>query len=284
MNPDVAKHILQLNQDGYTHIAKYFDKTRNTIWEDFSIFESHVKEGSRVLDVGCGNGRLYAFLKKKNILYVGIDENPFLIEQARERYPEATFVVGNILSLDTIPGIAGQSFDAIFSIAVLCHIPSRILQERVMKMMHMLLSRNGTVFLLNWNMWRIARKHKNIWKSLHQRLTMSPLTWRDKYNVSEHDLEFRDVMTWWGTRVIGAPLYYRAFTRGELHNILHSAGFKDVSCFYTLHGKRARWWNGRNIACIARNVFVPVGVPGHAKVSTPVRNISYVGIAESVRD
>jgi SAM-dependent methyltransferase len=258
MNLETAKQILQLTQDGYLRIARYFDKTRNTIWEDFSIFEPLVKEGSRVLDVGCGNGRLYAFLKKKNISYIGIDQNPYLIEQAQARYLDATFITGNILSLDTVPGVAGKEFDCIFSVSVLCHIPSYPLERHIVGMMRSLLARNGSLLLLNWNLWRIARKHKNIWKNLHQRLTLSPLIWREMYLVSERDMGLRDVMTWWGTHENGTPLYYHAFTTGELRKILRDVGFADISCFYTLHGKKAFWWNGRNIVSIARNTLASV--------------------------
>ena len=283
MSPETAKQLLQLTQDGYIRIARYFDKTRNTIWEDFTIFEPYVKEGSRVLDVGCGNGRLYAFLNKKNISYIGIDQNPYLIEQARIRYPEATFITGNILSLNTVPGIAGQKFDAIFSIAVLCHIPSRLLQRHVVGMMGSLLSRTGSVFLLNWNLWRLHGKHKSIWKNLHQRLTLSPLIWREMYVVSERDIQLRDVMTWWGTRQNGVPLYYRAFTTGELRRILSGVGFLDISSFYTAKGKQAHWWNGRNIACIAKNVVVPVRKEVVKKTAIPINRMSYAGVQKSTR-
>ena len=278
MNHETAKHILQLTQDGYVRIARYFDKTRNTIWEDFSIFKASVKDGSRVLDVGCGNGRLYAALKDKNVMYVGVDQNPYLIEQAQERYPQARFITGDILSLDTISGIAGETFDVIFSVAVLCHIPSTELRQRVLVAMRSLLVRDGLLMMLNWNLWRIAFKHKSIWKNLHQRLTLSPLTWKEMYAASERDMGFRDVMTWWGTHINGTPLYYRAFSVGELRALCRDVGFSDISCFYTMKGKRAHWWNGRNLALITRNTLVSVPVKERKKSAVPLNQMSYASI------
>lgn len=275
MNPETAKQILQLTQDGYERIARYFDKTRNTIWEDFSIFKASVKDGARVLDVGCGNGRLYTALKDRHVQYVGVDQNPYLIEQARERYPDAQFFVGDILSLDTIPGIAGEKFDCIFSVAVVCHIPSLELRKRVIAAMHDLLVRDGALMMLNWNLWRIALKKKSIWKSLHQRLTLSPLTWREMYAVSERDMGFRDVMTWWGTHKNGVPLYYRALSAGELRKVCRDVGLSDISCFYTSRGKRAHWWNGRNLATVARNTFVTVPVTESSKERVLLNQMSY---------
>lgn len=52
----------------------------------------------RVLDVGCALGDLYKyFLKKKiEVDYTGIDLMPEFIEIAQKRYPEASFISGNI--------------------------------------------------------------------------------------------------------------------------------------------------------------------------------------------
>lgn len=282
MNPETAKQILQLTQDGYERIAKFFDKTRNTIWEDFNIFKASVKDGARVLDVGCGNGRLFAALKDKHVTYIGVDQNPYLIAQAQERYPEAQFFVGDILSLDTIPGIAGEKFDCIFSVAVVCHIPSTELRKRVIMAMRSLLVRDGLLMMLNWNLWRIALKHKNIWKSFYQRLMLSPLTWREMYAVSERDMGFRDVMTWWGARNNGAPLYYRALSVGELRAACRDVGFSDISCFYTARGKGAHWWNGRNLALIARNTLVSIPVKERKKSAVPLSQMSYAAIPKII--
>jgi SAM-dependent methyltransferase len=50
---------------------------------------------STVLDIGCGFGDFYGYLKyqKKNIQYFGIDINPKLIEIAKKVYPNANFQV-----------------------------------------------------------------------------------------------------------------------------------------------------------------------------------------------
>lgn len=52
-----------------------------------------------LLDVGCGFADLYTHIKKKfpGIQYTGLDINPAAIKIAQSRYPEATFIIGNIL-------------------------------------------------------------------------------------------------------------------------------------------------------------------------------------------
>jgi SAM-dependent methyltransferase len=54
-----------------------------------------------ILDVGCGTGDLSSFLRKKGISdYVGIDIYEPSLERARERYPQETFINGDLLQLD----------------------------------------------------------------------------------------------------------------------------------------------------------------------------------------
>lgn len=55
-------------------------------------------EGAPVLDVGCGLGDFYVYLKDhyENVGYVGSDINPRYIEKARQLYPDAEFEVADL--------------------------------------------------------------------------------------------------------------------------------------------------------------------------------------------
>jgi len=56
------------------------------------------KTGCSVLDLGCGFGDFYAYLKENKLecMYAGYDINAKLIEVARKKYPEANFEVKDI--------------------------------------------------------------------------------------------------------------------------------------------------------------------------------------------
>jgi SAM-dependent methyltransferase len=62
-----------------------------------------------LLDVGCGFGDLYGYLKKQKLLnqhridYTGYDIAPKLLEVAQKKYPEARFQLLNILDEQKIP-------------------------------------------------------------------------------------------------------------------------------------------------------------------------------------
>jgi SAM-dependent methyltransferase len=59
-------------------------------------------EGARVLDVGCGQGDLFGWLRRRGVRlhYPGIDLAPRMIEIAGRRYPEAEFRVAGPEGID----------------------------------------------------------------------------------------------------------------------------------------------------------------------------------------
>jgi len=121
MNEKYARNLLDKTQVNYNRIASHFSNTRKYIWDDLKYFEGFVNNGDRVLDLGCGNGRLLELFKNKDIEYIGIDNSENMIEIAKTKYPGANFQVGNVLNLP----LKNNSFDKVFSIAVLHHIPSK---------------------------------------------------------------------------------------------------------------------------------------------------------------
>jgi SAM-dependent methyltransferase len=64
--------------------------------------------GKRVLDLGCGDGRLLAALEPA--VGVGIDASPAMVALARQRHPNLQFHVGDA---DDLPDLGTQPFDVI---------------------------------------------------------------------------------------------------------------------------------------------------------------------------
>jgi SAM-dependent methyltransferase len=74
--------------------------------------------GKRVLDVGCGLGHFYDFLKEHGITpkdYQGIDITPGMISLARTRYPQLEFATTDLLAAERP---AQPSYDYVFACGI----------------------------------------------------------------------------------------------------------------------------------------------------------------------
>ena len=77
------------------------------------LIDAMLDRGGRVLDAGCGPGRVAAYLHRAGHVVVGVDVDPVLIAAAEQDYPGPTWIVGDLAELDLLDrGIAGD-FDVI---------------------------------------------------------------------------------------------------------------------------------------------------------------------------
>lgn len=86
----------------------WLDKNSSYYADDYRYMKFLVPEGARVLDLGCGTGRLLATLKPSQ--GVGVDFSPAMIEEARRLHPELTFVLGDAEDPATLDALR-QTFD-----------------------------------------------------------------------------------------------------------------------------------------------------------------------------
>ena len=120
--PSGSKSYLQENvADFFNFHVRYFGNdwralgwhSRRTQFKRFAVLcEVGNLHQSRVLDVGCGLGDLYGYFRKEGIEvdYEGCDLLPTMVNRARERFPEARFVVR-----DAFEGLGDERYDYILS-------------------------------------------------------------------------------------------------------------------------------------------------------------------------
>ncbi|WP_210769222.1 class I SAM-dependent methyltransferase [Occultella kanbiaonis] len=77
------------------------------------LIDAMLPRGSRVLDAGCGPGRVGAFLAGAGHEVVGVDVDPVLIEAARADHPGPTWLVGDLAELDLPTAGVAAGFDVI---------------------------------------------------------------------------------------------------------------------------------------------------------------------------
>lgn len=75
--------------------------------------DAMVPRGSRILDAGCGPGRVAAALTAVGHTTVGVDVDPVLVDAAREDHPDGTWVVGDLAELDLAAHGIDDPFDVI---------------------------------------------------------------------------------------------------------------------------------------------------------------------------
>ena len=105
--------------DNYNHLfLKYQDKPQAVQWSrrgQLFRFQKLIQVGDlkkrKILDLGCGLGHFYPFLKKnfRTVNYTGIDIVPAFISCAKKKYPRAKFICQDILVKDL-----NEKFDYVF--------------------------------------------------------------------------------------------------------------------------------------------------------------------------
>jgi SAM-dependent methyltransferase len=77
------------------------------------LLDAMLPRHSRVLDAGCGPGRVGAELAARGHLVVGVDADEALIEAARADHPESVWLVADLSELDLEALGHSEPFDAV---------------------------------------------------------------------------------------------------------------------------------------------------------------------------
>lgn len=77
------------------------------------LIDAMVPRGARILDAGCGPGRVGGELHRRGHIVVGVDVDPALIEAAEHDHPGPTWLVGDLAELDLSARGITEPFDLI---------------------------------------------------------------------------------------------------------------------------------------------------------------------------
>ncbi len=198
----------------YDAFAHEFSATRQEAWPEFELLLPFLKKGGRVLDLGCGNGRLRGFLDaqgtrdegqgtKKTIPdgnYFGMDISSELLRIAQKEFPRDHFFRGDF---SRVFPFGGDTFDLIVAIASFHHLLSKQDQLKFLQECSRVLKSGGILFLTTWKL-----PKKFFWKNvLHGRLK----NWIIPFGREKH------------------PRIYRRTSEEELARLLKKTGFTVFS-------------------------------------------------------
>jgi len=227
MDIEYAKKILEETRKNYNLISGDFSRTRNKFWEEMEFISDYADNNDRILDLGCGNGRLSELFQAKAIDYYGVDFSQKLIDIAREKYPQLKFQAADALNLP----FPGNFFDKVFSIAVLHHIPSKELRLQFLKETKRVLRPKGLVILSVWD-FSFSKKLNFLIKSIFLKF--------------RRNMDFGDTFIPWGNDLLR---YVHVFSKKEIGSLFKESGFKIVEV-RTIKRRKSR---ERNLLVIAEN-------------------------------
>lgn len=135
------------SEEGYDIYADEYDKSLAYLdsFEGDKIFAMMGDvEGKRVLDIGCGTGRMIENLRKFGAKAVGIDVSKEMLRVARKKFLSTEFVLGDAENLP----FEDEEFDMVIASFVVVHLGDlRLAFEEV----HRVLKDGGVFIVTNIN-------------------------------------------------------------------------------------------------------------------------------------
>lgn len=217
MDKNLAQQLINKTRTDYNRISDHFSSTRSTFnWDRvIRVLESlELKPSSKLLDLGCGNGRALDILKKYNINYTGLDLSENLIKLAKKKYPTYHFQIGDLLKTPFVD----DTFDYVLSVATLHHIPSKEERLKAFKEINRILKPNGQLILTVWYFWSDTRLRKLIYGEFYKKLQ------------GKSNLDFGDFLKPWKDqeKKILVERYFHAYRKSEMKNLLKESGFDQI--------------------------------------------------------
>jgi tRNA (uracil-5-)-methyltransferase TRM9 len=162
MDDATRARLLELNRDFYAQVARPFDETRQArtpgklrLVEWIGARQS--PEPVRILDVGCGNGRLALMLDDcgRAIDYVGVDGEPQLLTAARHAaaglaHVRTRFVLADLAQEAWWGELPTGYFHVVTCLATLQHMPGYALRQRLVADLAKLAAAGGVVVVSAW--------------------------------------------------------------------------------------------------------------------------------------
>jgi len=177
MDDETIERLLALNRDFYATFADQFANSRSVSDPALTSILPYLPSRARIVDVGCGNGRLAVLLdeERPGCVYVGVDAVPALIQEARDQagalaHTETSFLLQDValkgwakeIPIPSEGDGSSKGYDCAVALAVLHHIPALRLRARLLDDMARLLAPQGYLIVSTWRFLAHARMRRKI--------------------------------------------------------------------------------------------------------------------------
>jgi 2-polyprenyl-3-methyl-5-hydroxy-6-metoxy-1,4-benzoquinol methylase len=232
MDGETIERLLALNREFYITFAQAFAASRPASDPALTCILPHIPHRARVLDVGCGNGRLALLLDRERpgATYVGVDAVPELVQAACVQADQlksisAEFCVADVAQPGwggALSGIsrsvsAGTGFDCAVALAVIHHVPGFDLRVQVLREVASLLEPDGWLILSTWQFLDSARMRRKV------------VDWAE-VGIAEEVLELGDYLLDWKRGGRGLR-YCHLVDEAEVGRLAAESGFRVRETF-----------------------------------------------------
>lgn len=135
------------SKEGYNKYASLYDK-KNDFLDSFEqgmlIKIMGDLQGKKVLDIGCGTGRLIKKMVEKGGIVTGADISPEMLKIAKKKFDELEFVEADIENLP----FKNESFDVVVAAFVIVHLKDL---KRAFDEVYRVLKPGGSFIVTNVN-------------------------------------------------------------------------------------------------------------------------------------
>ena len=219
MDPSTQAALRRINREFYSRYAADFDRTRHPGgWPGWKRVVEAAPQPTgrslRVLDLGCGNGRLALFLERNPDLrrnqpfdYLGIDLSPDLIERARAEAGGRGHIRFDVDDIESRPPDE-TTHDLVTLFGVVHHLPGFTTRRRALERAASALAPGG---LLAVTCWQFADD---------SRFESRRLDWGPEAGVDPAELEPGDHLLRWGPSDSGARRYCHHTDERELDRLV----------------------------------------------------------------
>lgn len=226
--------LIKKTREDYNIIAKHFAQTRAKLWPELLQFKAFLRNGQRVLDWGCGHGRLVELFEGFDIEYIGIDQSSAQINLAKEKSVPVE-KKNKIKFFCTARGekkFPKEYFDLVFMVASFFHLPDDTTRLALLKKTYNELKPGGHLIMTVWNLesaW--AKRKQHGWKKIAKNDFLIP--WKNQAGI------------------VMAERYYHMFSPTELKKLLKDSGFKVQRLEFMSEAQSTDSKGGRNLVAVA---------------------------------
>jgi ubiquinone/menaquinone biosynthesis C-methylase UbiE len=154
----------------YTEIAREFSDTRHSVWPSVKRFLDQIPKNTRVLEVGCGNGKNLAYLDD-SIEKIGCDMCEKFVDITRKK--GITACNANALDLP----FKDNDFDVVLSVAVIHHLSTEERRLAAVQELIRVTKPGGVLFIQVWALEQPPESKRKFtkqdtmvsWKNKHDR-------------------------------------------------------------------------------------------------------------------